>query len=76
MKYFPSVRCPYCNTENTITVDPEAPTYPFQIAVCELENGGCDLPFVVKVRLTVEVTEKAIDGMLLEYKKIWESRNT
>lgn len=67
MKYFPTVRCPYCNTENRITVDPEAPTYPFQVVTCDIEVGGCDLPFVVDVKITVDATPAEIVGMMLKY---------
>lgn len=67
MKYFPTVRCPYCNTENTITVDPEDHSYPFQIVVCDLENRGCDLPFVVDVKITVNAAPRAIDGIMSVY---------
>lgn len=65
MNVFFTADCPYCGHRNKFTMEKEgmiAPIVKMAIYTCDIEEGGCDQPFVVGLKLEPVVTIKAIEG--------------
>lgn len=57
-----SVKCPYCEFENRYSINVSfSGLLDRQMITCDLENGGCDIPFVVTARAQVEARAWKID---------------
>lgn len=46
--------CPYCGFENTLSPKIITNSYTPIVVTCDYEEGGCDKPFGVKFRMTVQ----------------------
>ncbi len=62
MKVTVRPKCPYCNVENTVTVEKENVRKTQGLVTCDNEIGGCDKNFVLAVSLEPIVEVKKIEG--------------
>lgn len=63
MNVYPTVKCPYCGNEFTVSIDKKELAESLHVFRCDVdEHPGCGLPFVVGVELKPVVTTKAIEG--------------
>jgi hypothetical protein len=66
MKTLVRSACPYCQKENATQQDlpiTYAPATDQIIVTCDSEEGGCDKPYVVFIRIPVNTESKAIQGI-------------
>lgn len=63
MNVYFTARCPYCGHDNKFSMEMDKP-WGSHMAVytCDVEEGGCDQPFVVGLELKPQVMSMAIDG--------------
>lgn len=62
MQIFFPARCPYCGHDNKFMATMDEPKTRLIVYTCDIEEGGCDQPFVVSLELKPVVTIKAIEG--------------
>ena len=52
--FWAKVKCPYCGFEQMARAHPQ---WFKQVVTCDLEEGGCDRDYVVRVAIQAVVTE-------------------
>lgn len=52
------VKCPYCNWEQNVKVDP----FSFTAAWCDPEGGGCEKLFVYRSQIVLDAVIKKVEG--------------
>ena len=61
MRY--QIECPYCQSKQGFTPESMDVVSGRSIVLCDVDIGGCDLPFVVLWRVTLEASAHAIAGI-------------
>lgn len=68
MKVYFFADCPYCGHTNKYVTKMDSQYGPHRlIHVCDAEDGGCDLPFVIELELKPIVSPIGIVGMAEQY---------
>lgn len=62
MNVYFTARCPYCGHDNKFRMEMDKQGSRMAVFTCELEEGGCDQPFVVALELKPKVLVMKIDG--------------
>lgn len=64
MKVYFDVECPYCSHLNHYLIENKSNMYPDKyIFTCDVEDGGCDTPFVIELALKPIIHTYKIEGI-------------